>query len=509
MSFQRNYGVKRLNNVLAKDRHKVRLSKFDESDPKQHIEKCLVGCGTYFCFRGEGEHASLLVEQVVIGYYEPEHEFTGKQFVSIGHLVKDKKKKLDANNSWVRDTTNIMRIPIFDTDDNPNTDDFGASLKRLKQKATPGQKRLYCYWNEKNGEFHAQKPIGRNTIRQYHKDAAKRLGIDEDSFRGGHAWRSFAITTMVNDPSVSNAESMLASRHKSMSAQLPYQLTDIISEGNRMKSLLHANGASHCHVPGKSVEVVPSTSKNSSVNMISSSPIFTQQELQALEEDLVTDLDEPLSPKHDFDIHEEDNSDFTHSYGPMDTQQEFEALETDLASTLEYPSTSGATYGTMQSQTISETGSSYFNQITNPYKKPNFTNPKRKPAVTNPYEKKKSPVPNVQKAQPLSQSSSSQGLVDRARELVASASTMQGQFLQKKKVMSDRQAEIRRLIVQLQDEKRQKLTAQRILRAAQEEHRLDVDDLETRLTDLQQDYEFNHKQGTWYRHGRNSTRRFY
>ena len=100
--------------------------------------------------------------------------------------------------------------------------------------------------------------------------------------------------------------------------------------------------------------------------------------------------------------------------------------------------------------------------------------------------------------------------MDRARELVASASTMQGQFLQKKKVMSDRQAEIRRLIVQLQDEKRQKLTAQRILRAAQEEHRLDVDDLETRLTDLQQDYEFNHKQGTtWYRHGRNSTRRFY
>ena len=66
--------------------------------------------------------------------------------------------------------------------------------------------------------------------------------------------------------------------------------------------------------------------------------------------------------------------------------------------------------------------------------------------------------------------------------------------------MSDRQAEIRRLIVQLQDEKRQKLTAQRILRAALEEHRLDVDDLETRLTDLQQDYEFNHKQGTWYRH---------
>ena len=90
--------------------------------------------------------------------------------------------------------------------------------------------------------------------------------------------------------------------------------------------------------------------------------------------------------------------------------------------------------------------------------------------------------------------------MDRARELVASASTMQGQFLQKKKVMSDRQAEIRRLIVQLQDEKRQKLTAQRILRAALEEHRLDVDDLETRLTDLQQDYEFNHKQGTWYRH---------
>ena len=73
-----------------------------------------------------------------------------------------------------------------------------------------------------------------------------------------------------------------------------------------------------------------------------------------------------------------------------------------------------------------------------------------------------------------------------------------------------RQTEIRRLKVQLQDEKRQKLTAQHNLRAAHEEHCLDVHDLlETRLTDLQQDYEFNHKQGTWSRHGQNSRRRFY
>ena len=327
-----------MNTILAKDRHKVRLSKFDESDPKQHIQKCMVGCGTYFCFRGESEHANLMVDQVIIGDYEPEHEYAGFQFASIGQLVNDKKQKLDANNSWVRDTSNLVRILILDTSDNTNTNDFGASLKRLKQKAVPGQTRLrfYSYWN-KDGIFFKKRPIGKEKIRKFHKDAADdHLGIDPVLFRGGHVWRNFAITTMVNDPRVSNGESMKAACHSSVSAHLAYQSTDIISEHNRMASLLRQNNPQSAHghlsfpVANQDVEVLSSMSKNRS-HMHSSDSMDTQPDLEALEEDLATEIDDPLNSKQEYELHGEDLNDFMQSQDPMNTQQEFEALETEVA----------------------------------------------------------------------------------------------------------------------------------------------------------------------------------
>jgi len=110
------------------------------------------------------------------------------------------------------------------------------------------------------------------------------------------------------------------------------------------------------------------------------------------------------------------------------------------------------------------------------------------------------PIPKFPKAQPRCQSSSSQVLVNKARGLVASTSNMQGQVPRKRKVMSAEQAEIRRLRMQVHHEKHQKLISQQNLSASREEHRLEVQDLETRLSDLQQNYQVNPNEGNWYRH---------
>ena len=97
-------------------------------------------------------------------------------------------------------------------------------MKRMLEKAFPNQKRFY-HKMKADGTL-AKTVIGENKIRSYHKSAAKRLEISEDSFRGGHAWRHLFVTNMVNAKGVSNAESMAAARYESVSAHIGYQETD-------------------------------------------------------------------------------------------------------------------------------------------------------------------------------------------------------------------------------------------------------------------------------------------
>ena len=52
-----------------------------------------------------------------------------------------------------------------------------------------------------------------------------------------HALRSACITQLVNDQSVSIAETMAVARHTSVSASKTYQRVDGISEGNRLRAL--------------------------------------------------------------------------------------------------------------------------------------------------------------------------------------------------------------------------------------------------------------------------------
>ena len=85
---QDGYAVKRKNCIKAEDRHKVRLDKFDESDHNQHIEKCVVGCGVYFGFRGAKEHVMLKIEDVSTGTYLKGSDFEGSSYFAFALISK-------------------------------------------------------------------------------------------------------------------------------------------------------------------------------------------------------------------------------------------------------------------------------------------------------------------------------------------------------------------------------------------------------------------------------------
>ena len=89
--------------------------------------------------------------------------------------------------------------------------------------------------------FYANKPKGASKVHEMNVDAAPILGLNMEFFRGGHAWRHFFITAMVNDPAVSSAESMRAARHNSVSANISYQADDERSEANKINCLIRHN----------------------------------------------------------------------------------------------------------------------------------------------------------------------------------------------------------------------------------------------------------------------------
>ncbi len=61
------------------------------------------------------------------------------------------------------------------------------------------------------------------------------LGISKN-FRA-HSLRAVGVTKLANDSSISDAERCRAARHASISANKAYQVTDGISEANRLRAL--------------------------------------------------------------------------------------------------------------------------------------------------------------------------------------------------------------------------------------------------------------------------------
>ena len=79
---------------------KVDISIFDESDPQEHQMKLLYGCGCNFGLRGNDEHTSLEVWNIVHGYFDSLHPCVGYEYYWMDSLP-GKRHKLDVNNDQV------------------------------------------------------------------------------------------------------------------------------------------------------------------------------------------------------------------------------------------------------------------------------------------------------------------------------------------------------------------------------------------------------------------------
>ena len=246
---QPSYGLKTKECELeASEAEKIMLSKFDEDDLYQHMMKIMFGCGLFAAFRGRTEHTMFYISQIKIGQYPANFEnkeLAGLKYAAIDHMVNEKTNKITINNSYSRGTSHIMRFPIVEGDPN----NFGGALARLMEKFAPGQERVYCKkatpekraeWIAKGypkAEFFHNLQLGEKSIGKLFKKGAEILGLTKcDKFRP-HSLRGACISTLVNDKSVSLAETMRVARHNSASASKVYQRVDGISEGNRLAAL--------------------------------------------------------------------------------------------------------------------------------------------------------------------------------------------------------------------------------------------------------------------------------
>ena len=294
--------------------------------------KCLFGTGLDGCFRGNQEHAELTLAQIIFGNFPmdfPTVELRGKPYVAIKHMNVEKGHKITVTNSYARPMQNLLRFPI--TDGCPKC--FGGALARLVKKAAPGQKRLYCreaseaekarhaFNGYPNATMSPKKHLGKGSIRVLFQEGAEILGLPED-FKP-HSLRSACITRLVNDPSVSMAETMAVARHSSVAASKNYQQIDDVSEGNRLHALKLVESVPEPSKPAastvlRSASVPKSRSSGSST---SSSPFYKNS---------VVELDEwgdPLDDGSDVVLSKSDS--YASTVPP--TQDGIEDLKADIA----------------------------------------------------------------------------------------------------------------------------------------------------------------------------------
>ena len=214
--------------------------------------KILIGFGMYFAFRGCTEHSNLKVCQVYQGKFEEGHEFAGLPFVGVKDM-QDKTHKLSVHRSYVRDTSTFMRMPVGDVDDK-KSNNFGSSLVRYLKKLAPGQEFLYCHVMKPdrrrsfsrlglhNVRYEPNRKLGKTPVAGLFKRAADIMGFSEPQKFHPHSLRSVFISKLVNDGSVSLAETMDSARHSSVAASATYQERSKVSEANKIRSLMEFEG---------------------------------------------------------------------------------------------------------------------------------------------------------------------------------------------------------------------------------------------------------------------------
>ena len=238
---QKKLSEKELDNLLEN------IGKFNEDIHKEHVMKTQIFLGLCYGCRSMSEITDLLCTNIQLGTYERGHQLAGKPYVALVNIKKTKTSKISVNNLYMEKTEEVRRMPL--TSNVKNDLCAAGVIWRLKEKAGLGQQRLFCYAAEAlalnqfalmgyhNTTMAQNKQIGPNIIRQNFKDAAKFLGFENWRAFPGHACRRQFITELSNDPNISLKESMVQSRHKSVSANLTYQKRDSSSEMAKINAL--------------------------------------------------------------------------------------------------------------------------------------------------------------------------------------------------------------------------------------------------------------------------------
>ena len=129
--------------ISEEEAEKIDLIKFDENDAVQHQEKCLIGFGSLFGFRGNSEHTNLNIQQIGNGYFPSNHpRWAGKEWWGLTHIDKDKRHRLGLNNCNVRDVEDDFgRFPVLSDGKIGNVSkDVGGAMKRIMEKIPPSSK---------------------------------------------------------------------------------------------------------------------------------------------------------------------------------------------------------------------------------------------------------------------------------------------------------------------------------------------------------------------------------
>ena len=166
--------------------------------------------------------------------------------------LTDKTKKLSLSNRYTQLELNDLRIPIVDVKD---LADPGGAIFRYMLTIYPDQTRFYCkegsasyiHRLRENRIYYATqmllKPLSKDTIRAYLKEAAKDLGMENYNDFGAQALRAWFATKLSNDASVNLEENMASLRHRSAAAHKNYHTRGSQSEYNKYRAL-----GLFCHV---------------------------------------------------------------------------------------------------------------------------------------------------------------------------------------------------------------------------------------------------------------------
>ena len=123
--------------------------------------------------------------------------------------------------------------------------DVGGAIKRMMKKIPPSSKtnRFYRRVSSNGQSFCVNAHLGKAKIRDRMRQAFKRMGILNWEKLHPHVLRGIFITRMANSSKVNLTETMVASRHNSVSASAVYQKRGVTSEANRIDALLGFEGA--------------------------------------------------------------------------------------------------------------------------------------------------------------------------------------------------------------------------------------------------------------------------